>query len=122
MTELNQLFNEVFDFTVKAAYKTMDFGEFKKELNQKYSVTLRNTVSTAVNQKDDNLLNQEDLLSKIESLALANCSGSFKWCSEISMSENEFSTFAKELIKLFTSCLNPVFRALNDSDEQSIIK
>lgn len=160
----------------------MSFEDFVEELNQKYSVTLRNTASTAVNQKDDNLVDENKLRSEIESMLddldierqedygqpMSSCIIGKEEVSEkiiklfktyqnsvlrqdlnqvnkySSRGETEskiafknslrhhverlvtadqgLDQIVENIVNFFVDTVNPVFRALNDSDKQSIIK
>ena len=156
----------------------LEFGTKLKSLFQ----THRNTISTAVNVKDDNLVDDEELMSKIETLLFSlsttmiddyygneviAISGKNKVAKEIVKvfkdhqnsnprpiiqqvakysdrgeteskiafknslrhqvgelvtADQELDQIVENIVNFFVDTVNPVFRALNDSDEQSIIK
>ena len=79
--------------------------------------THRNTVSTAVNQKDDKYSSRDETKSRI---AFKN---SLRYnIGRLITADQELDQIVENIVNFFVDTVNPVFRALNDSDEQSIIK
>lgn len=92
------------------------FWHFKDELRKLFK-THRNTVSTAANQKDDKYSSRGETESKI---AFKN---SIRFSiGKMVTADQELDQIVENIVEFFVDTVNPVFRALNDSDEQSIIK
>ena len=181
MTELERLVRQI-----RVHYPvTLSLNEennLVEMLNRKYSVTIRNTDSSADNTSDEQLHSDEELVSKIETLLLnlsttmiddyygnevIAISGKNKVAKEIVKlfkdhqnsnprptiqqmakysdrgeteskiafknslrhqvgklvtADQELDQIIENIVDFFIDTVNPVFRALNDSDEQSIIK
>jgi hypothetical protein len=91
MTVLEQLLD---DWVTNYAF----IGKFKEdvlnELNSKYSVSIRNNVSTTVNVKSDDLVDDAKLLPEIRSLLL-------QYNYEFKYSDSAIERTADKLLQLF---------------------
>ena len=96
--------------------KKRKFKQFESKLKDLFK-THRNTVSTAVNQKDDKYSNRDETESKI---AFKNSLRHH--VGKLVTADQELDQIVENIVNFFIDTVNPVFRALNDSDEQSIIK
>ena len=179
MKDLNNLLLEFARRTNSHGMSGLDEGANKflvEDLNKKYSVTLRNSDSSAVNQKDDNLVDEKQLVDKIAKIVFQakenvksqsfqiSCNNfaeeivkifktyqnsvlrqdlnqvskysnrgeteskiAFKnslrhHVGKLVTADQELDQIVENIVEFFIDTVNPVFRALNDSDEQSIIK
>lgn len=161
------------DYTIDDLKQTGRFKTFQQQLKDLFK-TYRNTVSTVVNQKDDNLVDEEELVSKIKSMILEikECeSRDIYWedwfeeeiiklfkahknsvliqdlnqitkyssrgeteskiafknslrheVEKLVTADQELDKIVENIVNFFIDAVNPVFRALNDSDMKSIIK
>ena len=89
---------------------------FQQKLKDLFK-THRNTVSTAVNQKDDKYSSRGETESKI---AFKNSLRHH--VGKLVTADQELDQIVENIVDFFLDTVNPVFRALNNSGEQSIIK
>jgi hypothetical protein len=98
------------------------FETLQKDLKSLFQ-THRNTVSKPVKQQDDNLVDEDELKSKIESLlddlTIENLNDFDEIPNRVICCKEETT---EELLELFKTYQNSVLRPVNNSDEQSIVK
>ena len=101
MTALEELTEKVYErtrnFESKEPYK-----DWIQELNKKYSVTLRNTSESADNAKSEQVINQEQMMSQIEDIALDMANSVPNQNSKYNRKDSyEFEHFQQELKDCF---------------------
>lgn len=126
MTELNDLVLEFARRINSHGMNGLDEGKNKflvEELNKKYSVTLRNTDSSADNNQVEQSITEQELVSKIEDMIDKNLSIKFISTGE---SLNDYSGYnqitgckklIKELTNLFQTYRNAVSKPVNKDND-----
>lgn len=88
-----------------------------EELNKKYYVSLRNADSKSVIKQVDKYSDRGETESRI---AFKNSLRHH--VGKLVTADQELDQIVENIVNFFVDTVNPVFRALNDSNEQSIIK